>query len=80
MSRHSTLILLGIFAIVTPFSGLPATLRTLLTVIVGAAVLGIGMAERARMQRSATAPALTPVLSSAEESAVLEPSHVISSI
>jgi len=50
MSRSSTLILLGILAILTPFSGLPSVIRTLLIVVFGACVIGIGVAERAREQ------------------------------
>ncbi|MFA5942668.1 MAG: hypothetical protein WC798_03285 [Candidatus Paceibacterota bacterium] len=46
MSRASTLILLGIFVILAPFSGLPITIRNLLSVIFGACVLGIGLALR----------------------------------
>ena len=47
MSRSSSLILLGILTILTPFSGLPMTLRTLLAVIFGVCVLGIGLSMRA---------------------------------
>ncbi len=48
MSRASTLILLGALTIITPFSGLPVAIRSLLAVIFGASVLGIGFALRAR--------------------------------
>jgi len=48
MSRASILIFLGVFVILTPFSGLPVAIRTLLTVIFGASVLGIGFALRVR--------------------------------
>lgn len=48
MSRSSTLILLGVFTILVPISGLPAPFRTLLTFIFGACVLGIGLAIRTR--------------------------------
>ncbi len=52
MSRNSALILLGVLILLTPFSGLPTTMRTLLTVVFGATVLGIGVAERSRAQRA----------------------------
>ena len=48
MSRSSTLILLGILTILIPFSGLPIAVRTVLAVICGASVLGIGLAFRSR--------------------------------
>ena len=48
MSRPSILILLGILVILTPFSGLPISIRSLLSVIFGACVLGIGLSLRAR--------------------------------
>ncbi|MBU6321435.1 MAG: hypothetical protein KGI78_04595 [Patescibacteria group bacterium] len=51
MSRASVLIIIGILAILAPFSGLPGTVRTLATVALGAAVVGIGVAERSREQR-----------------------------
>ncbi len=47
MSRNSTLILLGILTVLAPFSGLPIAFRTLLTVIFGTCVAGIGFALRA---------------------------------
>lgn len=56
MSRTSTLILLGVLIVLTPFSGLPIALRTLLTVVFGTIVLGIGLLLRAHeVQRSAPA-------------------------
>lgn len=48
MSRSSTLILLGVLTILAPFSGLPMAFRSLLSVIFGACVLGIGFSMRAR--------------------------------
>lgn len=51
MSRSSTLILLGILVILAPFSGLPIAMRSLLAVIFGACVLGIGLSLRAREAR-----------------------------
>ncbi|MDP2665459.1 MAG: hypothetical protein Q8P23_02310 [bacterium] len=56
MSRASTLILLGILTILTPFSGLPMAFRSLLAVIFGATVLGIGLGERAKEVREAQPP------------------------
>jgi len=46
MSRASTLILLGVLVILVPFSGVPVSLRSLLAVILGACVLGIGLGMR----------------------------------
>lgn len=46
MSRTSTLILLGILIILAPFSGLPLALRSLLIVVFGICVLGIGFSLR----------------------------------
>jgi len=46
MSRPSTLILLGILTILVPFSGLPVSIRSLLSVIFGACILGIGLSMR----------------------------------
>jgi len=50
MSRPSMLILLGVFIILVPFSGLPINIRTLILVIFGAYVLGIGLSLRARRE------------------------------
>ena len=47
MSRASFLILLGVLVILAPFSGLPVALRSLLAIIFGACVLGIGLSMRA---------------------------------
>jgi len=63
MSRASILIVLGVLTILAPFSGLPSALRTLLAIGFGAAVLGIGVAERSKEQRrllAATAPHAEP--------------------
>jgi len=46
MSRAGTLILLGILVVLAPFSGLPTAIRSLLAVILGVCVLGIGVAMR----------------------------------
>ena len=50
MSRSSTLILFGVLVILTPFSGLPITFRSLLSVIFGACILGIGLSIRVHKQ------------------------------
>jgi len=55
MSRSSTLILLGVLTILAPFSGLPMAFRSLLSVIFGACVLGIGFSMRAREVHTAQA-------------------------
>jgi len=44
------LILFGILVILAPFSGLPITVRDLLSVILGACVLGIGLSMRTRKE------------------------------
>lgn len=55
MSRTSTLILFGVLIAITPFSGLPMTFRSLLEVIFGIVVLGIGFSLRAHeVRRHAT--------------------------
>ncbi len=46
MSRTGTLILLGVLVMLTPFSGLPVALRSLLLVVFGLSVLGIGLSLR----------------------------------
>ncbi len=50
MSRSSTLILLGAIVILIPFSGFPVSFRTLLAVICGACILGIGLSIRIHKQ------------------------------
>jgi len=50
MSLASTLILLGALVIIAPFSGLPITFRSLLAVIFGGCVLGIGIYMRAKKE------------------------------
>ena len=65
MSRASTLILLGVLTILTPFSGLPSSIRSLLAVIFGASISAIGLSLRAREVRTTSgvqdAPASEPV-------------------
>ena len=46
MSRTSTLIVLGVLIILTPFSGLPISIRSFLMFIFGASVLGIALSLR----------------------------------
>jgi len=60
MSRSSILIILGVLTMLAPFSGLPIAVRTVLTVIFGACVLGIGVMLRAREARVPHPPAETP--------------------
>ena len=55
MSKSSALILLGVLTVLAPFSGLPASIRSLLAVVFGACVLGIGFSLRPREQRSRVA-------------------------
>lgn len=53
MSRASTLILLGILTILTPFSGLPIAMRSTLLVIFGTCIFGIGLSLRIQQARRA---------------------------
>ncbi len=53
MSRAGALILFGVLTIIIPFSGLPITIRSMLTVIFGACVLGIGLSLRVHRARVA---------------------------
>lgn len=46
MSKSSVLIIIGIFTILTPFSGLPVSIRNILFVIFGACVFGLGLSLR----------------------------------
>jgi hypothetical protein len=50
MSRASTLILLGVLVVLIPFSGLPVSFRSLLAVILGASILGIGLSMRTKRE------------------------------
>ncbi|MFA7302345.1 MAG: hypothetical protein WC030_01175 [Candidatus Paceibacterota bacterium] len=65
MSRSSTLVLLGVLTVLAPLSGLPSSFRTLLAAVLGASVMGIGLAMRTRPAKSVTE----------SESASEEPSH-----
>ncbi len=48
MSRTGTLILVGILTIVTPYSGLPVSVRSMLSIAFGAVVVSIGLSLRAK--------------------------------
>ena len=60
MSRASILILLGIFTMLTPFSGLPIAIRSILAVIFGACILVIGLSLRIHQARHAHSSAEVP--------------------
>lgn len=61
MSRTGLLILLGVLTMLTPFSGLPTAMRSVLTLAFGVCVLGIGLAMRSHeAERSASAHEATP--------------------
>jgi hypothetical protein len=55
MSRTSALILLGVIIILIPFSGLPIAIRSLVNVVCGIAVFGIGLSLRTREVAQETA-------------------------
>ncbi len=61
MSRASTLILLGILTILTPFSGLPIAIRSMLLVIFGTCIFGIGLSLRVHHARRAQVSGEVPV-------------------
>lgn len=61
MSRSSALILFGFFTVLIPFSGLPVSIRTVLSVIAGACVVGIGFSLRPTEQRASVERAPEPV-------------------
>jgi hypothetical protein len=56
MSRTSALILLGILIILTPFSGFPTSIRSLLVVVFGACVSSVGLMIRAHEARGPLPP------------------------
>lgn len=66
MSKSSALILLGVLVVLAPFSGLPDTFRTVLLVLFGLCVFGIGLFVRAHEQ-SARAQVLPPSVSAEPE-------------
>lgn len=75
MSRASTLIVLGVLIVLVPFSGLPVALRSLLAVVFGACVLGIGFALRSREveMRKASSPENAYVPEQKDEASQNEP-------
>ncbi len=76
MSRSSTLIVLGALTILAPLSGLPVSMRTLLTIIFGACVLGIGLTMRTRMAPASQAEPPAPAPPTPSEPQVPAASHV----
>lgn len=74
MSRASILIVVGVLAILAPFSGLPVAIRTLLAVVLGCVVIGIGVAERSREQRRLVAQQGAAVAAPAKE---MEPTPAV---
>ncbi|MBU6491022.1 hypothetical protein KGQ25_02640 [Patescibacteria group bacterium] len=80
MSRTSALILLGILVMLVPYSGFPSAMRSLLTVVLGACVFGIGLILRAREPRRAAPRADEPAPETQVEPAASEPSHGVSPI
>lgn len=75
MSRASTLILLGVLLLITPFSGLPSFFRTLLTVLFAALVVGIGFATRLSEVRAAKSASLVRVVGGQAEEVVGDEAH-----
>lgn len=67
MSRTSTLILLGILTMLTPFSGLPNTYRSVLIVAFGVAILGIGLSLRSEETQRVHADVQVPEPAAPEE-------------
>ncbi len=61
MSRAGMLIFLGVLTIITPFSGLPIAIRSLLAVIFGACIFGIGLSFRIHHARRAQISAEVPI-------------------
>lgn len=83
MSRAGMLILLGVLTILTPFSGLPIAIRSLLATIFGAFVCGIGLSFRTQESRNVAAHAgTTDVTSSGSTSSeeLSQAPHGVSSI
>ena len=65
MSRAGTIILFGILVMLTPFSGLPVAVRTFLTVVSGACIVGIGILIRSRDAKKMLPPQVESATSSA---------------
>lgn len=81
MSRSSTLILLGVLALLTPFSGLPQSARTVTIIILGVCIAGIGLYERLQAVRgSAQSKESEPAVSLPDESVNFQPPQSISPI
>lgn len=60
MSRTSMLIVLGVVNILTPFSGLPVSIRTLIAIICGACIFGIGLSLRTHETHAIASPPNEP--------------------
>ncbi len=67
MSRTGILILVGILTIITPYSGLPVAMRSLLAVVFGAIVVSVGVSLRAREVKVADATKEAPSAVLSEE-------------
>jgi len=80
MSRNSTIALIGILTVLTPFSGLPVAMRTLFTVAFGAAVASIGLSQRAAEMRAreaaAQAASAAPTVSAASAEELTAPTSI----
>ena len=73
MSRSSSIIVLATLIILVPVSGLPIAYRSFLTVMLGAAVLGIGLSMRtlkAPREHGPTAADPEDVVQAVEEASV----------
>ena len=68
MSRAGSLIALGVLTILVPFSGLPVSIRSLIAVILGGCVLGVGISLRTREVERAEAAYQEPAATSMSES------------
>lgn len=51
MSRPTVLIILGILIALTPYSGLPLSILSFVLPLLGLAVIGVGLVERAERKR-----------------------------
>lgn len=75
MSRASTLIVLGILLLITPFSGLPSFFRTILIILFAALVVGIGFAIRLSEVRAAKRASMVRVVEGEAEEVVAAEAH-----
>jgi hypothetical protein len=57
MSRASVLMLLGILTALTPFSGLPISLRSFLSVLFGLSIFAFGFSARVQVAHTPEQPA-----------------------